>query len=68
MTFSVYAAFKNQFNETIEEKEEATYEWPQAFGAFTIYAADPDCIQCTVTYKDARGLTRLALVYNEVME
>jgi len=50
MAFKINVHFV-EFNNNLY-KEEFTDNWQQAFGAFTIYVSDPDCVCCKVTYID----------------
>lgn len=65
MEFTIRAQFQSAWDNFFEEKVETTDNWQQAFGAFTIYASDPDCIFCSVTYKDM-GFMKMALQYHQV--
>lgn len=64
MEFTIRVQFIS-WDGSFEEKTETTNNWQQAFGAFTIYASDPDCVFCSVTYMDGPFM-KMALQYHTV--
>lgn len=63
MKFTIRAQFLSR--DGIFTKTETTNNWQQALGAFTIYAAAPDCNFCSVTYYDG-NVEKTTLQYNSV--
>lgn len=64
MKFTIRAQFLS-LDGISTEKTETTNNWQQALGAFTIYAASPDCNFCSVTYYDG-NVEKTTLQYNSV--
>ena len=52
--FQITTYYEDWTGEELYKKEE-TESWEQAFGAFSIYVMDPECVSCRVDYCPGGG-------------